>query len=640
MAGPAGHDPATAVSIIPWWGLVATGAAVMAMVLYARVLMGQPTAEAARRLEASVSSLGRALLPLMLPVLLLALLVTAYYGPRSQVAVGVLVAAAVWFLLHGESELRLQFAQIPQEVTEFRMADPAERRVSKRTVGSSATVVGALVAYLLAEAVSEGWSEWTRAGNESGALVWLSVQLLVIGAALRLVGYATSWVRWLVAGVVALIAVRLGMLVGLEVLPSESRLDARLLEPGPALALLVAVLVALLGLEAIILDGNPAPTPTLARKLVRLGGLLSAMLATAAIVVGTIWAASETTDGAEPVEGVEPVEGGATREDRLELVDVSGGRERRLAWTFAPILRLHDDEPYPPTSARDYVRRARGNDPRQLRCGDCAEPENSTKKELHPEGVVFYARIATAETDREMFEAWTPGSEPLATLIQYWIFYDYNRWRAQTVLGQLIQEHDADWEFVAVGLDREDRPLFLALSAHCGGQVARWNDERAVLPGRVVDDRVEIDLPRGGALRGFADEPATHPIVAVALGSHGNYADDGGRRPPDWGSCRKLPTDALGPLVYASNVRDLTAAGTDRGRLVEADEIEVVTAESDPLVIPARWGRETLHFGDRDFDPTNGPRSPPRQATWRRALELFFCDRDWRAYARPPDSRC
>jgi hypothetical protein len=630
--------PCTAIAIIPWWGLIAAGAAVVAMIVYARVLMRQPTAEAARRLEASVGSLGRALLPLVLPVLLLALLVTAYYGPRAQVAVGVLVAAAIWFLLHGESEVRLQIEQIPNEVKEFRR-DPAQRFPSKRTVGSSATIIVAIVAYLVVEALSEGWSEWTEASDESGALVWIGVQLLVIAAALRLVGYATSLVRWLAVAVVALIAVRLGMLVGLEVLPAESRLDGRLLEPGPTLALVVAVLVVLLGLEAILLDGNPAPTPTLARKLVRLAGLLSALLAAAAIVVGTVWAASVTTDGAEPVEGVEPIEGAAS-EDPLALADISGGREQQLAWTFAPVLRLHDDEQYPPTSARDYVRRAAGEDPRQLRCEGCAEPDNSTKRELHPEGVVFYARIATPKTDREMFEAWTPGTEPLATLIQFWIFYDYNRWSAQTVLGQLVQEHDADWEFVAVGLDRQDRPLFVALSAHCGGQVARWNDERAVLPGRVVDDRVEIELPSDGALRGFADKPATHPIVAVALGSHGNYADHGGRRPPDWGSCRKLPTDALGPLVYASNVRDLTAGGSDSGRLVQADEIEVVTAESDPLDIPARWGKETLHFGDRDFEPTNGPRSPPHQATWRRALELFFCDRDWRAYARPPNGRC
>lgn len=628
----------TAVSIIPWWALAGVAVAVVLTVVYARLLMrAATTSEAVRRLEASASSLGRALVPLLLPVLVLLVLLTAHHGWRAQVTAGVLLAAILWFLLHGESEFWLQLEQIPRELGEAMTNGNGQRGPSKNTLRGSVPLGLFMIGFVVVELLGQGWSAWKEAAGTPGALVWLGIQLLVLAAVLRLVGYATSLVRWLVVAGVVVIALRLGMVIGLEVLPSENHLGARLLELGPSLAILVIVVGGLVAGEAILLGGQPASEPSLARKLVRIAGLGLALFSAATIAAGTVWAGYETTDGAEAVAGAEPVAGATAEEQQpVALAGVPGGRNEQLAWTFAPVLRLHDDEQYPPTSARDYFKRAAGDDPRQLRCTDCADPANSTNEGLHPEGVMLYARIATPETDPVMFEAWTPGPEPVATLIQYWIFYDYNRWSAQTVLGRMVQEHDADWEFVAVGLDADDRPLFLALSAHCGGQVTRWNDKLAVVPDR------EIELPIGGSGsgRGSSDKRSTHPIVAVALGSHGNYANDGGRRPPDWGSCKKLPTDALGPLTYASNVRDLTAGDTETRELVEADDIELVTDTSYPFGIPARWGLETLSFGKRTFGPTKGPRSPPRQATWNQALERFFCDRDWRPFERAPRDRC
>lgn len=657
--------PSTAVALIPSWVLVGGIAATVVMLVFAR-LLGTTTSEAGRRLGASLGYLGHALAPMIVPVLVIGAVVTVDYGWRKQIIAGVLLAAVLWFLLRKEGELARQredLHELPRKTTEaftsiMQAAVGAERglgaavRPSAKTVRAASLPVLVLLAgagVLALNWVGDGWDEWKTATGGSGFLIWLAIQMLILAAVLRIVGYATSRVRWAVVGFLAVIGVRLGMTIGL--IDGEDRLDARLLEPGASAVILIAVVVILLAVEAIRLGGHPDPRPSLPRTVLLVGGFAAAALSAVLFAAGATWARSETTGGAEPVPGA------TAEQEPVDLVDVTGGLDRQLAWTFAPILRLHPKEEFPPTSAADFLEREVPDNPgcgpmlpglcRRIRCPECADPANSVDSSLHPSGVVFYARVARVGDgmgpDAEALEGWTPGPRPVATLIQYWIFYDYNRWNAKTVFGHLVQSHEADWEFVAVGLDFGNQPLFLALSAHCGGQVVPWRPGLAVLPGRVEDDRVTIDFPTAeGTLPRGADGPASHPVVAVALGSHGNYADDSGRRPPDWGSCKKLPTDALSPLTYASNVRDLTAGGNDNRRLVQARDIESVTERDYPLNVGARWGTEDLSFGKRDFGPFRGPLSPPRQATWDQPIKLFFCNRHWRPVElrRAPKSEC
>lgn len=644
---------------IPW---IVVGGAVGAFVAvygYAKLTGAQSNSEALWRLAASFRSLGRALVPLLLPVCMLAAVATTGNRWAVQVVAGALLAALIWFLIRGEGEIKRErervkilFAGTRDALRTMKTAR-AEAEPPLRTLAHEAPPRGvaavSLVAVLflsvpaLTSLYGDGWSEWKAATGWSGGLIWAGVQLLLFAAVLRLAGYATTLVRGFVVAAVVLICARVSVLIGL--VPGENDIESAL-SYGLTLAGLGVALGALLAYESIKLRGKTSASPSVWNVVFRTAGFIAAVLSATALAAGAVFARSETTGGAKAVPGAE------AREQPVRLANVPGGVQRQLAWTFAPILRLHPDEPFPPTSAADYVLRARAgasndcgpSNPRactKLSCPDCSDSANSTNESLHRQGVVFYARVATTETDPDVLEGWTPGATKLATLVQYWIFYDYNRWAAKTAVGNLVQEHDADWEFVAVGLDAEHQPLFVALSAHCGGQVARWEPGLAVLPDRVDGDRVRIVTPTAeGELPATAPERATHPIVAVALGSHGNYADNSGRRPPDWGSCKKVPSGALAPLTYASNVRDITSGSTDGRRLVQADDIEVVTQSSYPLNIRAPWGEERLSFGWRSFGPTNGPRSPPVQKTWSSPIKLFFCDKYWRAYEEAPKDKC
>ena len=607
--------------------------------------------------------LGRSLAPLILPLLVVAAFVATYYGRFAQLVVGVLLGVLVWRLFWANSKLdkdrpteawklylvlKGASGQAEPSGTEGSSRQGLTPKQRRRAVAALAIAVGTVIVVLVGAAIAfSGWSDWSESAGRSGWLIWIAVQLLVAGVLIRLCGYATTPRR-----------VAISVLLVVTAAAAATQIGWNALAKGRPWFLVG--LVGVLGLliwEAYrwrdVESEDELPKPSPAHRVFRIGGSWLAITAAACFAVGMAIAYAQTTNGTSKV-------GGVRFNETVKLAPLEGAtREEKLAWTFAPMLRLTTDELYPPTSARPYAARAHGcteaADPfgpncQGLRCRprapalkDC-EREVSTSETTDPHPVTFYARIASRKTDRSTFAAWTP--EPVKTLVQYWIFYDYDLWDAQTVLGKLVQKHDADWEFVAVGLDRKDQPIFLALSAHCGGQVVPWDSNLALLPGRVKEGKVVIwrpeqvpTLPKGGEKS--KARIGTHPIVAVASGSHGNYADDGSKRPPDWGSCTRVNSKAVGPIVYASNVRDVTASNKPgESRLSQADQIEIVKASTFPMNVVGPWGQENVSFGFRDLGPAGGPRSPPAQSSWGSALRLFFCSPYWHSYATPPEGKC
>lgn len=226
-------------------------------------------------------------------------------------------------------------------------------------------------------------------------------------------------------------------------------------------------------------------------------------------------------------------------------------------------------------------------------------------------GTVVYARVLTrgappADGSPRVFDRRTPYGSRLAFLIEYWLFYDYDEWKRVTPAGVLTQLHQGDWEAVTIGLSTA-RPLFVALTAHCGGRWYDWSRVHGTFGG-------------------------SHVWIGVAQGSHANYVNAEGRRASDWASCRRR-TGFASVLSYISNVRDTTGrsfAGLPRVRVVDAREL--------PMSFPGIWGgfgelRLTTGFRSRRIGSSPGPVTPTYQALWQNPLGTIFCSTGWRPRA-------
>jgi len=128
--------------------------------------------------------------------------------------------------------------------------------------------------------------------------------------------------------------------------------------------------------------------------------------------------------------------------------------------------------------------------------------------------------------------------------IKYYMFYGINgfqTFQAGIIVNFKTQPylfdwasfalHQGDWEHVSIGLDGNDKPLFVALSAHCGGQLVPWRDVNAA-PGRLEGKKIVIFDPKNRAA-----EEVSHPIVAVARGRPASAKRRAGKRlMPGWPS--------------------------------------------------------------------------------------------------------
>ncbi len=628
------------------WVAAGAAAAVVIAVLAARLLHKSVWA-AVGQLLATAGALGRALLPLALPFLVIAIFATREASHILPVLVGAALAALIWLFARGEGEFEHERSQLLALPPRIRGGLAKGSRVSSLAhSGLPWTAIGLLggAVFLFLAGFAGQFAAWDSLAGASGLAEYLALLLLAITLPLRLFGYATNAYRYASAGALTLLIGQVLVVAG--VFPSGEFLRSIHLDLGWASIGLVVILVGVLLAEALRVQTPIVPGPF--HQGARAWGLAAASLAALGLFAALVIATIETTGGADRL-------GSLRAALSPTIVNTRGGPDARLVWTFAPLLHLEHDEQWGPSSVGPFLAGATESGAQSisglsgklslatlptvcpdgshqacgtLRCPSCAEETTTQRNGFFPQGSL-YARVVHRATDPQAFAGWNPWGARLTTLIQYWIFYLYDRWQAETVIGKLTQEHQGDWEFVAVGL-AQDRPLFLALSEHCAGQVVDWNRNLPAAPGHLVDGRIIIS----DHLLSPTDE-VTHPIIAVARGSHANYARSGGNRPPDWGSCSNLPSGAVTAFSYASNVRDLTEQGSG-GWYAYPRNVSVVKSENGrlgrPFSYPGTWGSgEYVTFGHLNPKRTGaGPKSPPLQGrSWERPINFFFCGPHW-----------
>ncbi len=98
---------------------------------------------------------------------------------------------------------------------------------------------------------------------------------------------------------------------------------------------------------------------------------------------------------------------------------------------------------------------------------------------------VVYARLATNR------DGWL--------VAEYWLFYAFNNW---------LNNHDADWEFVALFIpDRDAKPRYMFCSSHEGGTWRPWHDAH---PFGAATDRRAVYVARGSHAMYFEPVPGGH----------------------------------------------------------------------------------------------------------------------------------
>jgi Vacuolar protein sorting-associated protein 62 len=209
--------------------------------------------------------------------------------------------------------------------------------------------------------------------------------------------------------------------------------------------------------------------------------------------------------------------------------------------------------------------------------GPAASPCYQAAQDVHGAKPVVYGKAFRSESRIDL---------------QYWIWYPYNDYSPTIPPGDVWQVHEGDWESVSVILDRQGRPLLVALSRHCAGARRAW----ARSPKR---DR--------------------RPLVHVALGSHANYYAAG-----------TYPHD---PSCWPRELRDVVRAlklvdRTENGRTVRPTLVPVTPSSPAWMRFAGAWGEDGyVRFPNNDpIAYRAGPPGPDFHEQWRNpvALELSW----------------
>lgn len=629
------------------WGFLLLG-----VVIGGLVASGVPAAEAGLK---PLAALGRAAVPLALPLFVFVAAGVVNSPGLLQLAVGVAIVLGTWIWLIKPE------AHLVSAVFKKQGSSGSRRRTAARVGPPTALALaaaGLLIASLL-EVLGES-DQSARSSFAVACYVWVAAIML------RLIAYGRTAFRAVVAvagiALLARLAIDVGIL-GQPALLSDAAPGALAVVAGGALALTVAVeiVTSFLAREAGGQTGTTSDqmpgrlrvavfleTPVIARSVSERTAAFGLLLAvvSALLLVVAVYSASRA-GGAE-----EDPESKASRESTGVSEKVGN---RALAEMFSPVLLFTKDQRWTPIAVDDYVRDAEVRDWE----GRVTRPKTVNDLDTDCPGVVKSpchvltqscppverkqtsaddARCAAALSDdkrvyvrvaRRADWAGCKRGEPCAdgspnpfaaargpyarqteTLVQYWYFYPFNEWVAPVVVGDLKQIHAADWEAVTVGLSA-DRPLWVAYSAHCGGSYAPWARIRVA----------------------ESDPKRLRPLVAVAHGSQANYRVARESRVPNFAECSRIQKDRLRLASYAANIRDRTddSVTWDPG----PEHIEMVSATTPPMSFPGRWApynRMTLeNFRDdiRLGKDTGGPESPPLQALWQSPMRKIFGGGPW-----------
>ncbi|HET9153659.1 MAG TPA: hypothetical protein VFN85_06060 [Solirubrobacterales bacterium] len=605
-------------------------------------------------------SLLVALRPLLLPLLAAVLVGLFHLGAAVLIAgAALLTFAAAWLLV------------VP-EASRLRAAGAWDLRLLQRhgpwivLVAAALTVGGALLA-------SDRSLE--SIGGAAAVVLILALALWLLAFVLRLVSHCSSWLRTGVALVVALTGYRLAAAIGL--VPGGDLISDHL----PFLDWLLPVLAAALMILEAVLDAVAAArgedprgreqTERLpgALRRIRGGGLgpkgvqlfqglgLGVALLASGVLLLAAWTGLLQTN--QPGKRLSTDTATEAAEAAAPPAPGSYPSDEALAAAYSPVLALTRAERWSPIPYGGYVHGATLSGPLpgplaprpsvaeklgvgcphlasapcfrlSIRCPtgdrDCshAEPHPTRSDEgLYREGAV-YVRVARRgaeerleerrntenlrRSDRwppQLFRSEGPYAKRLSILLQYWYFYRYDEWETHVFAGKLVQRHEGDWEAVTIGLSNEE-PLFVAYSAHCAGSWVPWEEAE-------ISDRL------GGR---------THPVVAVAEGSHANYPYADQKRAPDWAGCQGAPQGTTTLLSYASNIRDKTEYGWE---WYPADGgIHLVSEAEPPMSFPGYWGASedtTLYgfFKTTRLGEGHGPETPSEQPLWRTPVTKIFC---------------
>lgn len=634
------------------WGVIALGAFVAGLgVVGARLL---------RAAFNPVLALGRAAVPLLTPLLVFVAAGVIKSSLAVQVAAGAVTAVIAGALLRPDlryaqavvgryrSRRRSGESRVPFRSSHWSRLKAWARNIPAVLVSFAAfvTLVGTLVSLL------------GDASRGARNLFLIAVVLLIAAIVLRVIGYATTFPRVLVAIAVlvflARAAVELGVLRG----SAETKsLPALALVVGSVLVLTAAVEAA----TALILGGQDFGTPD------RLSGRQRiAMRLETPVVSGPV------TDWASLVGSALAVlsafclllsaivaynSGGADEDvDRgtqagLPALAPDGLNDEMLARMFSPVLLFTAKERWTPTPVDGYVKDALLEDwegrtrtvtsvedlpadcpgavkaPCYELTQQCLTDDPGRCAEDLPDRKAVYVRVARRQEWERCMRAGTecadgspnpfanprgPWADTTKIILQYWYFYAYDEWIAPVAIGALKQVHAGDWEAITIGLSPR-KPLWVAYSAHCAGTYAPWR-------------RVRVAQ---------SDPRRLRPLVAVAEGSHANYRVAEENRVPNFAECSGIFKDRLRLVSYAANIRDKTK--DDRLWDPGPGDLEPVTAKSRLMTYPGEWGPydrmslANLRRDQRLGKDRPGPASPPLQTLWESPLHSIFTGNKWKA---------
>ena len=580
---------------------------------------------------------------LALPLALLPLVVVVFASRGSGKLVEALVGAIVLFVGAAMTEVEL----------------PAIRRTwvwmrGRWGYGVVAAVlvyaVGGFLVTLLIAHQSHRADRLEQTGGWPTRLAIIAVLIWLLAFSVRLAALGASPVRLVPLVFVGAAAIR--GLIALGLVPGEDRATSLEHWTGLPPWLLWGV-VALVGVIGVAVTNEVhrrrggAKWPRFAR-VAEAVGFNAAFVAATAFMLAILFAVvvPESVPGSDLSAAKRPPEKPA--KPAWTALPTS---DQQLAEAFAPILMLHAQEQWPLSSVEHHrtlseVVRLSDDVPAPPASGlptDCGDPSATPHacylircrakcddgKEIG-DGAgrmgTVYARVLRRgrRLDATAFTVPTRYTRRLEAIVEYWLFYDYDRWEAVSAAGDLVQQHESDWESVFVGLGATD-PLFVGYSAHCGGTWYPWKQIEA------RTRRIDLDIPG-------TEGRALHPLVAVARGSHANYRSAAQNRASDWGSCRGVSRRATAALSYTWNIRDLTAPDFE----LTPEKVMVVTPDTPDVAFAGQWGDEdvTTLENAREFTlagkrkpgaPPDGPTSPALKTLWANPLYAIFKSDAWHA---------